>query len=186
MEKVIHVTYQLEEQALNEQDIQNFMAHHNVELPGEFINHYLKHNGGWPNANWNWGIEEGIMAFTCFLSIKYGEHTIDKAITEISKQNLGLGNRMPFAVNALGGYYFIATDREDFGLILYAEIIPSEDGKKKLLDWKEHSKSFSDFLGGFEADEAYGKVYVQDFDRYIDDFDAYVWENIHDMENSHL
>lgn len=176
MENVLHPTFRLEEQALTDKDIQTFMAYHNVELPDDFINHYLKHNGGWPNANWSVG-EENIIPFTHFLSIKYGERTINKAIVDITNQQLGLGNRMPFAVNAIGGYYFIATDVEDFGRIFYARIIASEDKKKKLLDWQNHCVNFSDFMSRFQVDKIYGTVVDPKLQRRIEDFDAYVREH---------
>ena len=176
MEKVNNLTYYYEEHIITQYDIDEFTARHNVRLPKDFINHYLNHNGGWVNANWVDGDQE-MVPFTHFLSIQYGMDTIDKAIDDIVEQQLGLGDRMPFAVNNIGGYFFIATDGEDFGRVFYAEIIPSEDGMKKLLDWKDISVNFTEFMKDFKVDDSFGKYLDPDLQCEIENLDEYIREN---------
>jgi hypothetical protein len=140
------------EKKIDKQDILDFQFSIECEFPKDFIDHYLKHNGGYPNANWSEG-EEINYPFEHFLSIKYGVHTIEKKLKEFNEIGFDYGKKIIFAIKDIRYTFFIDTDitTEDYGKIYVRK--PQYIKELKTFDiskgtWEYHCPNFTEFLNG--------------------------------------
>jgi len=104
----------------------------------------LKYNGGFPNANWSEG-EEINYPFGNFLSIKYGDDTIEKKIMEFKNLQFDFGSKIIFARKETLFSYYIDVSSENYGQI-FVRCLKKRDIKNGT--WEYHCASFSDFLNG--------------------------------------
>ena len=146
------INYTEVEKKLSDQDILDFQISINSELPKDFIEHYLKYNGGYPDANWSEG--EGVnYPFEYFLSIKYGENTIEKKLEEFDREKFNYGKKIIFAIKDIRYTFYIETDiaSEDYGRIFvripkYMKELRKYDISKGT--WEYHCSNFTEFLNG--------------------------------------
>lgn len=120
------------------------------KLPKDFIFHYLKYNGGYPNANWSAG-EDINYPFGHFFSIKYGENTIEKQLKEFDLIGFDYGKKIIFAIKDIRYTFFIETASENQGQIFVRK--PKYIQELKVYDiaqgsWEYHCANFTEFLNG--------------------------------------
>lgn len=89
-------------QSLSRSEIDSFSKKNDLVLPQDFINFYLKFNGGRPSHKY---FKNYCLSF--FIPIKYGltENTIEYLIKELSEGDFLPQGYLPFA-NDSGGWYF--------------------------------------------------------------------------------
>ena len=139
-----NLVFELTEKQITDKNFQEFEEMLNIKLPDEFKKHYVKYNGGFPNANWSEG-EEINYPFDNFLSIKYGENTIEKKIQEFQNLQFDFGSKIIFAMKELLYYYFIDVSSENYGQIFVRRLKTRDIKNGK---WEYHCANFSDFLNG--------------------------------------
>lgn len=111
------IEFRKTEQPLSLSDINEFEKLIKGKLPEDFKNHYLKYNGGYPNANWSEGLELNI-PFEFFLSIKYGENTIEKELLTLNNIGLDYEQKIIFATKDIRFNFYIDISQENYGKIL--------------------------------------------------------------------
>lgn len=141
MEKII---IELTEKQITDTDFFEFEERLNIKFPDEFKDHYLKYNGGSPNANWSEG-EEINYPFEKFLSIKYGNDTIENKIKEFQEVEFDFGKRIIFATKGILYTYYIDLSSENYGQI-FVRILKTKDIKNGR--WEYHCANFSEFING--------------------------------------
>lgn len=165
-------------QSLTREDIASFEKLTGATLPQDFVNHYLKYNGGHPNANWSSG-EEINYPFESFLSITYGENTIQDKLREFKSSGFDYGSRIVFACTDVR--YFFCIDLSD---LYYGQIFvrkPKFISKTQSYDlakgeWEYHCAGFTDFIAGLNAINYY-------LFKYRNGQKAEVWNNLKEANN---
>lgn len=156
--------FRLTEKDIKINDLEDFQNTFKINLPKDFINHYLKYNGGWPNANRSAGLEFEY-SFEHFFSIKFGEDTIENRIRDLALQGYDSPPKIPFAINDLDNIFFLFTNDENYG-----QIFVSDNGCD---EWDYHSKSFTDFLKGLKKNNFYGKFFDDKILEWVKDPDFF-------------
>ena len=136
------------ERQLDRKDIEAFEEQFGVDLPQDFVDFYLFNNGGNPPFYYVEG-EENVFALDGFLSIKYGEFTIDQLMKDYAKQEIFIKNKIPFANDPVGSIFFISTAPADKNSIY---ILPPDREPAEEDSYLYVCKSFSAFLEGMTND----------------------------------
>lgn len=144
------IEFRKTEQPLSLSDINEFEKLIKGKLPEDFKNHYLKYNGGYPNANWSEGLELNI-PFEFFLSIKYGENTIEKELLTLNNIGLDYEQKIIFATKDIRFNFYIDISQENYGKIFVRK--PKYVKESKSYDiilgyWEYHCENFTQFLNG--------------------------------------
>lgn len=142
---------------LTDKDIADFQSQFGIVLPEDFVLHYLKYNGGWPNADRSEG-DELDYPFEYFLSIKYGNNTIEKKMEELSNNGIDCTERIAFAINDLDNTFHLCTDKENYG-----NVYVYDSG------WEYHCESFGDFINGLQQSKFWAKTFDPVSQLWIDD-----------------
>ncbi len=132
------------EKTLTNEDLKEFENKFSVKLPDDFTQHYMKYNGGLPNANWSDG-DECNVPIELFLPIKYGENTIEAKMKEYADIGFNTQNKIVIASSKEDLYmYFLSLEEETFGQIFYRKNLI--DIKKS--EWIFHCENFNKFVEG--------------------------------------
>ncbi|NDV65020.1 SMI1/KNR4 family protein [Bacteroides sp. 224] len=171
------ITFRKCEQVLADQDITNLENRLGAKLPEDFVAHYKKHNGGYPNMNWSSGVEINY-PFESFLPITYGEDTIEKKLQEFDNIGFNYGTKIPFAVIEIEDVFCIDLSEEYYGQI-FVRVPKYVKGEYNLHkgDWEYHCASFTEFLEGLNQINYY-------LFEYRDGRQAEIWEEL--MANNNL
>lgn len=115
-------------------DIRNFETSNKIALPKDFIDFYLRNNGGYlPEEN-----EPNPFLLGGFFSFSHGKHPIEKRYKELLEDWPNLLGMIPFAYDDGGNLFLISTVSESYGEV-----------KIWLIDENELDKvsaSFSSFI----------------------------------------
>ena len=132
------------EKALTREEIEAFQEEIGLTLPKEFIEFYLKTNGGYPPFDAIEGVEY-VYAIDWFLPIKYGELTIDRVMQDNIKQGVDIQGKVPFAADPADNVFVLSLAPADYGSIyLFGhENDPSEPASYEFI-----CSSFTDFITG--------------------------------------
>lgn len=134
------------EKQLKESDFIDLEVIIDTKLPCEFINHYLKYNGGYPTEK---EAEENPTPLHGFNSIKYGKLTIEQLIKDYEKQDYFFGKKIPFAFDAGDNHFILSLeDGDTYGKVYF---LPHEweiiDGEYVMAnDFEFVTNSFTEFL----------------------------------------
>lgn len=126
------------EMAITESEITKLESYLGCKLPSEFISHYLKFNGGFPDCDTLSG-KDNIFSIDGFLPIKHGALTIESLRRDMAGQ-LQMSDFIPFANDAGGNIFVINLGINDYGNIY---LVAADTGEVIFV-----CSSFSDFLNG--------------------------------------
>lgn len=135
------------EKNLSIKDLKEFEIRYNVILPNDFKEYYLSNNGGYPPYNYI-DSKEYVLSIDGFLSIKYGNLTIETLIEDYKKEGVIFTTSIPFANDSSGNIFFIVLNEKDYGIIKLWRIENSYNEKELLFV----SQSFTDFLDSMVED----------------------------------
>ncbi len=86
-------------------------------LPKEFIEHYMKYNGGSPTEEL---AEANPSPLHGFNSIKYGALSIETLLKDYAEQNIYFGKKIPFAYDAGGNLFVLSLEDDDtYGKVFF-------------------------------------------------------------------
>ncbi len=136
--------------ALTRADISEIGKDLSIVFPDEFIAHYLKYNGGYPEGDtysWKTG---GTTTVNTFFSLKYDgfvnlENTYKNLALLENYFPLGI---VPFAVDDGGNFFCISARKIDFGRIYFLENEHYNIQNKELEYLTPVENSFKDFIDG--------------------------------------
>jgi hypothetical protein len=102
------------EQSLSLEEIQEFEKKNNVKLPQEFVNFYLKYNGGIPTHEYYNGY-----ALIYYMPIKYGDEVnrIDYKIISLKDAELLPERFIPFSYDSGGWYFALDLNEANYGAV---------------------------------------------------------------------
>ena len=120
-------------------DISEFEKTNEINLPKDFVQHYLNYNGGYPPYEYVKGVKN-IFTINGFNSIKYGSLPIEQLIADYKKSGIIFEKKIPFAFDNGGNIFLISENGQV--LIIEAEFL--EDKNFILV-----SETFTDFLNSF-------------------------------------
>jgi SMI1 / KNR4 family (SUKH-1) len=134
---------------LSRADISEIEKDLSIVFPNDFVSHYLKYNGGYPegdNYSWKTG---GTTTVNTFCSLKYeGFGNLENTYKNLAL----LENYFPlgiiaFAVDDGGNFFCISVRKKDFGKVYYLNNDHYEVGaEESALTFLENT--FTDFLDG--------------------------------------
>src|SRR5664279_2700937 len=108
-------------QTLNRADISEIEKELSIVFPDDFVAHYLRYNGGYPESDaYKWR-DEGATTVNAFLSLKYNGF----GNLENTYKNLALLERyfplgiVPFALDDGGNLFCISVRENNFGKVYY-------------------------------------------------------------------
>ncbi|UZT97377.1 SMI1/KNR4 family protein [Chryseobacterium fluminis] len=127
------------EKQLTELEISEFEKTNGINLPEDFIQHYLNYNGGYPPYEYVKGVRN-IFTINGFNSLKYGSLPIEQIIADYRKSGIIFEKKIPFAYDN-GGNVFVISENGQVHII-EAEFLAD---KKFILV----SETFTDFLNSF-------------------------------------
>lgn len=127
------------EKSISLEDFSNFEAGFSRLLPVSFRDHYLAHNGGFPEADLING-EKQTFSIDGFISIKYGVLPIEKLLAQMITL-LPKKDFVPFANDSGGNIFILSLADHDYGCVY---LITAGENERIYV-----SKSFESFIGGF-------------------------------------
>jgi SMI1 / KNR4 family (SUKH-1) len=142
-------TYQNTEKKLTQEEILQFENAIGLPLPKEFIDFYLVNNGGYPPYNFVSG-DEYLYSIDGFISIKYGQLSIEKLLKDYEGQGVVFKEKIPFASDSAGNIFFLFLDNQKNGEI-YLWQSDSKDNSNDSFSYV--TDSFKSFLEGMTNDE---------------------------------
>ncbi|QGL79478.1 SMI1/KNR4 family protein [Stenotrophomonas maltophilia] len=92
-------------QQLTRQDLCDFSDSTGLRLSREFVDFYLENNGGYPDVEPD---EANPLQLNSFLSIRYGDGTIDAAYQTLVRGNPALDGLVPFAYDDCGNIFLLS------------------------------------------------------------------------------
>lgn len=123
------------EQPISKSDFLEFTQSINAHPTSEFMNFYLTNNGGFIDDKQH---SESELLINSFLSIKYGEATIENVYKQLVKSTPSLAGLIPFAYDDCGNLFLLSTNNDDNGRVYLW--LPSESEKFPISD------TFNSFL----------------------------------------
>lgn len=143
--------YENAEQQLSPKEIEEFEEQFGVDLPRDFVDFYLFNNGGNPPFYYVEG-EENVFALDGFLSIKYGEFSIEQLMKDYAKQEISIMNKIPFANDPVGSIFFMSTAPADKNNIY---ILPPDREPAEKDSYLYVCASFTGFLKGMRHNDEF-------------------------------
>lgn len=131
--------FEQSEKKLTREELNDFEESCQVSLPGDFRQHYLNYNGGYPPCEYVKGLEN-IFTINGFDPIKYGSLPIELIIADHQRSGITFEKKVPFAYDNGGNIFLISEN----GAIHILESEFLEDKNYILV-----SESFTDFLDSF-------------------------------------
>ncbi|MBG6130616.1 hypothetical protein IWQ47_002092 [Aquimarina sp. EL_43] len=115
----------------------------NIKIPDSFVDFIIKNNGGYIENN-TYTDEKISFTIDVFLSIKYGELTLEETIEDhqVLEDNIPK-DLMPFALDDGGNCYCIGIDSSNYDKV-YKWYFDTDKNQKILLE-----DCFNDFLSKF-------------------------------------
>lgn len=123
------------EQPISKSDFLEFTQSINAHPTSEFMNFYLTNNGGFIDDKQH---SESELLINSFLSIKYGEATIENVYKQLVKSTPSLAGLIPFAYDDCGNLFLLSTNNDDNRRVYLW--LPSESEKFPISD------TFNSFL----------------------------------------
>lgn len=127
------------EQQITGFEISEFEKTNEINLPKDFVQHYLSYNGGYPPYEYVKGVKN-IFTINGFNSIKYGSLPIEQIIADYKKSGIIFEKKIPFAFDNGGNVFLISENGQIY--IIEAEFLKD---KNFILV----SETFTDFLNSF-------------------------------------
>lgn len=94
-----------QEQRLTREDLCDFSKSTGLRLSDEFSDFYLMNNGGYPDIRPD---EANPLLLNSFLSIRYGDATIDAVYQSLVRGNPALEGLVPFAYGDCGNVFLLS------------------------------------------------------------------------------
>lgn len=104
-----------QEQQLTREDLCDFSERTGLRLSSEFVDFYLDNNGGYRDVEAD---EANPLLLNSFLSIRYGDGTIDTAYQSLVKGNPALEGLVPFAYDDCGNVFLLSGNPDTPGEVL--------------------------------------------------------------------
>lgn len=132
------------EEKISKSELNEFINEYKLNLPKDYCEHILKHNGGAPVAEFFNSLQ-----ISYFYAIKYGEEdeTLESTIDMI--QDVLPKNYFPFAYDGGGNQFCISLNDNNFGKIYYCPMDMGDIEPEFLIN------SFTEFLDNLSEDDDY-------------------------------
>ncbi len=141
-------TFNRTKEVLSAADIEAVEAKFGFKFPADFKDHYLLYNGGNPDKNFFILHNDSIYGVQLFLSIKYGNHTIEEDIQQLKVDEAVLPEDLvPFAIDSSGNYFCFSKSEISFGVIYYWDSENYDDPDRAVTRLAD---SLSDFIAGLQ------------------------------------
>lgn len=124
-----------QQQQLALEDLSYFSESTGLRLSDEFVDFYLQNNGGYPDVEPD---EANPLPLNSFLSIRYGNGTIDAAYQSLVRGNPALEGLVPFAYDDCGNVFLLSGKLDLPGEVLLW--LPGEGALETIFS------SFAEFL----------------------------------------
>jgi hypothetical protein len=132
--------YEGAEKALSREEIEGIAAEWGLTLPKEFIDFYIKNNGGFPPFDAVEG-DEYVYNIDYFIPLV----TIDRLIRDNVGQGVDIHGKIPFAADAADNVFVLSLAPDDYGNVY---LFGNENDPVEGSSYAFVCSSFTDFITG--------------------------------------